>query len=325
MMLGFVRMVMAAVGFIWLSAPIGAQLMTRVDLDNDSFNFWQAPNVRADREYTQGTRVNVLWPMDNALTRVLLGRAQLCGTETAERDCRMASAALAQSIYTPTLEPRRRAPDERPFAGWLGAEFGVQRDRDRALTAFSLSIGVTGKASLAESSQIAVHEVFGFRRPEGWSAQLPSEVTVNATYRGARELLHIGTPSRRFALRVAPLWSARLGSVATDATAGLHLTAGLRPAAPWTTAATRDGRRWGLFFRAAASQSVIGRNLFLDGSTFGGGPRVTTRNRWLGSTELGVALRGPLGTVEWRVHSVGREYQRQPLAHAYSTIAFALR
>ena len=176
------RRLALAIAMIIGSAPCAAaQSVMRVDLDNDSFNFWQAPGVRADREYSQGFRVNVLRPTDAALARRLLGGANQCDDGASTRDCRLLSFAINQAIYTPMLDFRRRAASERPYAGWLGAEVGVQRERERALTAFSIGLGVTGTPSMAEAAQKAVHRIFGFPTPEGWDAQLPSELAFVAT------------------------------------------------------------------------------------------------------------------------------------------------
>ncbi len=301
-----------------------AQGVTRVDIDNDSFNFWQAPGVRADREYSQGFRVNVLRPTPSGIARRLLGGSNQCAETAALRDCRLVSFAINQAIYTPTLDFRRRAAGERPYAGWLGAEVGVQREQNRALTAFSVGMGVTGEPSMAEAAQKAVHRIFGFPPPEGWDAQLPSELAFVATYTGAVDAVRLQHAASGFALHVAPQWTVRAGTMATDASAGAQLTIGIRPPMPW--AATSSGRAdgWGAYLRAGATQAVIGRNLFLDGSTFAKSVHVD-KNRWVGAANVGVGLRTPLGIVEWQVHAGGREYQSQPKSHAYSTFSFTVR
>ncbi len=314
---------MAAVLSAGVNAPLPGQRTTRVDLDNDSFNFWQPPNQRADREYSQGTRINLLWPTTNPVVRRLLGGAQECDGGASARDCRLLSVALVQAIFTPTLDLRYRTLDERPFAGWLGVELGAQRDRERSLRSYSLTLGVTGPASLAEPAQKAVHRNFGFRRPVGWDRQLPTEVAVAATYRGARALGRREPAASGFRLHVAPVWSARLGTVATDASLGLHLTAGLRPPLPWH-APNHRGDRWGVFGRAGATQSAVLRNLFLDGSTFNTQSLRVVRNVWLSELELGAGLRSPIGLLEWRLHSRGKEYLLQPKSHAYSTVSYSL-
>lgn len=301
-----------------------AQLLTRVDLDNDSFNFWQAPARRADREYSQGVRVNLLWPTDGIVARRLVGGPNLCAPDAVARDCRMMSVAATQKIYTPDLVVRRRRPTERPFAGWLGAELGVQRDRAAGLTAWSVTVGVTGAPSFGEAAQKSVHRLLGFVPPDGWDAQLPTEVAFAVRYHGARQVLRVEQPSTGLRLIVAPNWSARVGTLATDASAGIGLTAGLRPPVPWATAARSRGDRWGLFARAGATQAVVARNLFLDGTSFTRSARVA-RNLLVHDVELGVGVRSPVGMIEWRMHRQSREYRLQPRPHAYSTFAFSLR
>ena len=166
---------LAAMGVVCAGAsqPVRGQIATRIDLDNDSFNFWQPPKRRADREYSQGTRINLLWPTAHPAVRRLLGGRHHCDAPAAERDCRLMSFGLVQAIFTPTLDLRYRSLDERPFAGWLGVEVGAQRDKDRSLRAYSLTLGVTGPASLAAPAQKWVHRTFGFRPPVGWERQLP--------------------------------------------------------------------------------------------------------------------------------------------------------
>ena len=318
------RRVVTLCSIVALSVPLPAQVATRVDLDNDSFNFWQAPKRRADREYTQGTRVQVLWPTDSRLARRLLGETQQCSVGAGNRDCRMLTVAATQAIYTPNLDQRRRTAFERPYAGWLGAELGVQRDRERSLTAVSVSVGVTGKASLAEPGQKAVHKLLGFRPPVGWDGQLPGELAVMVAYRGAHAVVHSRHQRSGLGLIIAPEWRARIGTLATDATVGMQVVLGVRPPLPWNTAASGDQGRWGMFVRAGAAQHAVRRNLFLDGATFSDSRGVPKRPVF-GETELGLGLRVPIGVLEWRVHSLGREYELQPQAHAYSTVSFSVR
>ena len=308
-----------------LTIPLSAraQRVTQVDLDNDSFNFWQGPKVRSDREYTQGTRITMMRPATGRLAR-LLGGPNQCATATEARDCRLVSYSLTQAMYTPTLDDRRRQPGERPYAGWLGIEAGLRRERRRGLTAFSVDVGVTGAPSLAEPAQIAVHRIFRFPHPDGWNQQLPTEVAMVATNRGVAELLHLELERSRFRVLLAPEWKLRLGTVATDATLGAQATIGLGAPPPWQGATNLYGDRWGVFMRGGARQTAVAHNLFLDGSTFRRSAHVE-KLPVVAETMLGIGTRSPLGMIEWQVHSLGREYRSQPRAHAYSTLSFSLR
>ncbi len=303
-------------------ASLPAQVATRVDLDNDAFNFWQAPNARADREYTQGISAAILWPTRSGIARRLLGGGAPCATASGIRNCRTMSIALSQTIYTPTLDFRRRVVGERPYAGWLGAEIGVQRERERGMSAFTLAVGVVGKASLAEATQKVMHRLLQLRQPEGWSAQLPNEPGLLVTYRGAQELFRV-IPSRGVQVSLAPVWELRAGNVATDATLGVHLLFGVNPATAWKTPGIAPAGRWGVYGRAGASQTAVGHSVFLDGSTFSARQGVEKRSL-VAQGEFALGVRLPIGVVEWRTQHRQREYDQQPRPHAYSTISFWL-
>jgi lipid A 3-O-deacylase len=307
-----------------LTTTVAGQALSRVDLDNDSFNFWQPPKTRADREYSQGTRITILGRSEGRLARRLLGGPLHCESHEAQYDCRQVSFALTQAIYTPTLNALKRLKSERPFAGWLGFEFGAQRERSRGLAAYSIGVGVTGAASMAAPAQKAVHRWLGFQRPDGWESQLPSEVAVLASYTGAQDVVHVEERRSGLRLSLAPVWTLRAGTVATDATLGAQLTVGLRPPAPWYGATNVRGDRWSLYLRAGAQQTAVAHNLFLDGSTYRSSVSVE-KTRLVAQTDFGVGVRAPIGSVEWQVHSRGREYRLQPRAHAYSTLSFSLR
>jgi lipid A 3-O-deacylase len=316
------RVAFILVAFGCVSSASEAQVSTRVDLDNDAFNFWQAPNARADREYTQGISATVLWPTRSGIARRLLGGGATCATAPGIRDCRTMSIALSQTIYTPTLDFRRRVVGERPYAGWLGAEIGVQHERESGMSSFSLALGVVGKASLAEATQKVMHRLLQLRQPEGWNAQLPNEPGLLVTYRGAQELFRV-IPSRGVQLSLAPVWELRAGNVATDATLGVHLLFGVNPATAWKTPGTAPAGRWGVYGRAGASQTAVVHSVFLDGSTFSASQGVEKRSL-VAQGEFALGVRLPIGVVEWRTQHRQREYDQQPRPHAYSTISFWL-
>ena len=91
------------------------------------------------------------------------------------------SIALHQYMYTPTDSYSGFPRDgERPYSGWLGFEYGLNRHDDDTSTGFSISIGITGENSIAQEAQDFVHENVS-RSPifQGWNTQTPTEVTFN--------------------------------------------------------------------------------------------------------------------------------------------------
>jgi hypothetical protein len=71
-------------------------------------------------------------------------------------------------------------------------------------------------------------------------------------------------------------------------------------------------------------QRAVARNLFLDGSTFGDGPRVE-RIPLVREAEVGAGVRIGRLTAEYRAVSRGREYRSEPEGHQYGTFAITWR
>lgn len=297
-----------------------AQPIAQVELDNDAFNFWQAPPSRADREYTQGMRVALAVPARRNPLAPLLGGGSVCSRS----DCLVSLLAVSQAIYTPNLVARSRAAGERPFAGWLALELGARRERPAAIDETTIAVGITGPASLAGSLQRTLHSQFNFRTPQGWEGQLPNELAVTLRYAGARELLRGRQTHRQTQLALAPVWAVQLGTRATDAMLGLQSTIGLRPPLPWRPTHTDRNDRWGLYLSAGASGTAVFHNLVLDGTVFRASAAVPKR-LLVPEMQFGFGVRGSRGSAEWRVHRLGREYDSQPQPHTYSSFVFTLR
>lgn len=305
-----------------LGAPAVVAQGTRVDIDNDAFNFWETPALRPDREYSQGIRITAAWPTSAGFARRLLGGTGRCENGR-RRDCLSLTANIAQEIFTPTLDVRRRLLGERPYAGWLAAGMAIQRERLTGITTLGVDIGLTGKPSMAESAQKAVHRLFNFRTPQGWETQIPTHAGLVLRAAGSQLLARSSAPGG-FSMAVAPAWEVRAGNVHVDASASLLATAGLHAPAPWDAPGSTAARRWGAYVRGGATQQAVGYNLFLQGGTVQNGVAIA-RNVFVSETVAGVGIVMPGGTIEWRVHSRSREYRQQPKPHTYSTIAFVLR
>ena len=300
-----------------------AQPTLVVDLDNDAFNFWQAPQQRPDREYTQGVRVAVQWPTQRRLAQRLLGGgANRCTTDQT-RDCRSLSVSTSQSIFTPTLDFRRRREGERPYAGWLAAAVGVERDRTASLAAVRLEVGVTGEPSLAEAAQISLHRAFGFRTPQGWDAQVPARLGAILHGTGSRTLFR-AVSAGGLGATLAPRVDVRLGNIVNDAAVGMFLITGFHAPSAWDLAQRSGARRWGVHLRASAVQQAVAYNHFLTGAAPDGGAPMQ-RETFVSLTSVGVGVVAPGAVVEWRVNVRSREYVRQPIPHTYSSLSIIVR
>jgi lipid A 3-O-deacylase len=284
---------------------------TRITVDNDYFQFWRSPHARPDDNYTQGLRIERDLSNDAALFR---------------RWCRSGSAcevkfAIGQEMYTPTVDGVDPVPGERPYGGWIYLRAsGISATRVRR-SILEATFGLTGKPSLAEQTQDAFHALFpGFRRPLGWSHQLPTEPDVAFT---AREEFMIPVPSvaRRW-LSVTPNAHATVGTLRTDAGVGATARVGIALQHPWLRES--QGSAFEAYVVVGAGADVIARDLFLDGGTFRASGHVE-RESLVGTWERGIAVRTRQLVLEYRAITNSREYRTGPPTHTYGRIALAWR
>ena len=130
-----------------------------------------------DRHFTNGLRVSWLgarrefpdWigPIGTAF-RWLADAAPLApDPDPGATRFRWIGGAFGQNIYTPENIGRRDLiPDDRPYAGWLYAGLILaEAQGDRRYDEMEIDLGVTGPASLAQSTQINYHNLIGSPRP----------------------------------------------------------------------------------------------------------------------------------------------------------------
>jgi lipid A 3-O-deacylase len=295
-----------ALFLIW--RPADGQV--RLVLENDLFSPHPLGKKAPDFEYTAGTRLS--WASAHtAWWAARLDRA-LGARDTAGGLPRLRTRwEVGQEIYTPRIDAVEPLPGERPYAGWLYGAVTASAARPGRTRSLTLQLGVTGPPSLAEPVQDEIHKIGGFRPPLGWGHQLAFEPGVVLRYgeawTAARDL---GGASAE----IGPEWEAALGNVLTAARAGLRARIG--------TAALRRGGD-GVFVAGGVREEWVGRNLFLDGNTFRGGPRVE-KLAFVPQAEVGVGVRlGWLG-LGYRAIYRGREYRTQATAHPWGSISLEL-
>ncbi len=193
---------------------------------------------------------------------------------------------IGQNIYTPDdTESVGLVGNDRPYAGWLYVGFGVVWKNERVRNSLVLDIGVVGSWSYAQEAQRRVHDLRGFGNPNGWDNQLHNELGVMLAYERTWRFPHI-TRRSGFDWEFLPHVGGAAGNVKTYANAGAELRFGLNlpdgfgtgVIGPATTTSTPvDGsmgadRSWfplGMYAFARMDGRAVGRNVFLDGNTFG--------------------------------------------------------
>lgn len=270
--------------------------------ENDYLDFWLPPDRRPDDNYTQGLRIG--WESKRTLP---LWRRLVC------RDTRACGSTfeMGQEMYTPTTDD-----GVRPFAGWLYARAGEVVATDHSRRMLSVTVGLTGPPSLAEQTQETFHRLVpGFRRPTGWERQLPTEIDAAVNVQQTWRLSPSRSASRMIDL--LPWATGAVGTLRTSLAAGARTRAGLGLTHPWLV--DSRARTWEAYLFAGGSIEAVGRDLFLDGSTFRRSAH-TDREALVPSRELGVAARYGRLTLEYRAVTQGKEYGAGPSTHPFGTI-----
>lgn len=282
----------------------------RVTAENDYLDFWRPPDRRPDDNYTQGARVAAdLAAAPAVVQRRFCGQRRSCGT----------TLELGQDMYTPTEDAVRSLPGQRPYAGWLyvrGASIAVtQHDRRSA----EIILGVTGPASFAGQAQEAFHHlVHGFRRPLGWSNQLPTELDGALRAEDARYIAPSGAAHQWVDL--VPAAHLTVGTLRTAVGASARARVGIGLTHPWL--ADPERRWWEAYLFVGGQTEAVARDLFLDGSTFHRSVHVS-REPVVGAWERGVGVRLWRLGLEYRAVSQGREYRTGPAVHPFGGITLS--
>jgi lipid A 3-O-deacylase len=308
-----------------LPAAAGAQVRAvRLTLDNDAYNFWVPPLTRPDREYTNGVSASLETAGGPLWATRLAPKAKPCaGGESADSACVSTTWAFGQKIFAPRRDGVIMAAGDRPYAGWLSLSATGRLATPRARRSVGVEVGVSGPPSLGETVHKAWHRIGGFWEPVGWGYQVGFEPAVAVRYDEARLLGELRAGDARV-LAIAPEWGASVGNLLTEAHAGVRASAGVNVPHPWSRAADRGAGPVSLYAVAAARQDVVAHNLFLDGTTFGDGPRVE-RRPLVFRYELGGGVRYKQLTLEYRSSTRGREYETEPSGHTYSTFELTYR
>jgi lipid A 3-O-deacylase len=285
--------------------------------------------VNSDRYYTNGVSFSfarctddrdALWPQ--VLRLPGLDRPGLLST----------GFDFGQIMVTPA-DIGRAVPDprDRPYAGLLFVSASWQRLADDHYAALKLITGVVGPESFAEQTQKTVHRTIGAALPRGWDHQLRTEPILNAVYE-RRWRVHSWGHTDRWNGDALLVDGAMLGNVLTQAYAQLQVRAGWRTPRDFGTSLirgmgalppARDAARWGAHAFAGIGALAVARNIALDGNTFRSGQGVGHRP-FVPAAEAGVVVRGRGWqlTTSWVVW--GREFDAQPAAAKFGTVAFTV-
>ncbi|MCM5509802.1 MULTISPECIES: lipid A deacylase LpxR family protein [Vibrio] len=90
---------------------------------------------------------------------------------------------LGHKMYTPSdINATTPMVNDRPYAGYLHAEFNYISLHPQQAQRFNLTLGTTGESSLADQAQDIVHGITGSDEPRGWAYQVDDEFVGSLGY-----------------------------------------------------------------------------------------------------------------------------------------------
>jgi len=304
-------------------------------MENDLF-------AGTDRYYTSGAKLSWSSPnlnkfSDSPYSRGFLPVFDVLPFINDEEFQRNLVLSLGQNIYTPdNTEAFGPVEDDRPYAGWLYMGIGVVWKNADVRNSLVLDIGVVGSWSYAQEAQRLVHDARDLDHPNGWDNQLHNELGFVLAY---ERMWRWPKHERRSGLdwELLPHLGGAVGNVYTYANLGAEFRVGLNLPDDFgtgaigtstTTSTPVDGRMgaeraWfdlGLYAFARVDGRAVGRNIFLDGNTFGNSPSVG-HNPFVADLSIGVAMNIKNTKLAYAFVYRTKEYSEQVAAQVFGTVS----
>ncbi|MEQ8348496.1 MAG: lipid A deacylase LpxR family protein [Sneathiellaceae bacterium] len=286
-----------------------------------------------DQNYTNGLRLSyVSPPVDGAQDwhRAIAGALLGAGSDEEVRY----GIAAGQSIYTPSdIEASQPLPDQHPYAGWLYGEYSLFAQGADHLRMAALQIGMVGPTAGAETVQNNVHARIGSPKAEGWDNQLHDELAFAVLFE-QRERAWLSRRLLGPELDLTPHWGASLGTLRTQAVAGLTVRFGedlrndygpprVRPALGGSGFFEAvDGFRWYLF--AGVEGRAVAHNIFLDGNTFQDSASVT-RKPLVADFQGGLVLTYGATQMAYTFVTRSREFDTQTEPQMFGSVSLSVK
>lgn len=284
-----------------------------------------------DRYYTHATRFDLTYTQDvhPFLTDWIVNQW------ASEADATITTLFFAQYMYTASdIEIAEPSPDDRPYAGWLYAGAALSLINDNRLDRYSVSLGVVGPSSLADTTQKRFHKWIDSAEPLGWSAQLRDEPAIDVMYE--RLYRPCGSSSPGLGIDYIPYFGGNLGNVFIQGRVGVTFRLGMnlpddfgpspiRPSAALLSLEPERTHplRWYVF--ASCEGRLVGRNIFLDGNTYRSSASVD-KKPLVGDLILGasVVFYDNL-TITYSYVRRSKEFDTQEFSQEFGSLSIACR
>jgi lipid A 3-O-deacylase len=317
--------VLLTTSLCWLPSTYADELaLWVVEYENDIF-------AGEDRYYTSGIRLSRIAEARDAPSWLESVARRFPGFDDAS--ALPYGLAISHNIYTPAdIENPMFPPDDRPYAAWLHVKFSTGTLQPRGADRVRVGLGIVGPAALGKQIQKGVHRAIDADMPTGWETQLKNEPTLQLGYDRFRRIIDWADPGQ-FGVDVSLLGGLTVGNAHTHLSAGSFIRIGhnlpddygpprIAPAASGSGYfRPTNSRSW--YFYAGSEGRLVGRDLFIEGNTFGGRDGVEARHM-VGELFGGlVYAHGPFRvsyTHVWR----SREFEAQLAAQDYGALSISL-
>lgn len=324
-----IRFLVILATLLWVSAPAMAakDRVFSLTVDNDVL-------TPTDQYFTNGVRISVAYG-ERAQKPWMDRLADKIPFLSKTYNRRIIYFAGGQNIYTPAdTAPFGLIVTDRPYAGWLYGEIGIEVDKAKTVDYFSIQLGVIGPASLADRAQRSYHRLIGSPRPNGWANQLSNEPGLVVAYQRAFKN-HMKGGGTGLEFSSSPHLGVALGNVYTYAAIGWTFRLGqgfegengppprISPALPGSSYFEVSSKfAWYVF--AAFEGRAVARDIFLDGNTFTSSHSVSKKHL-VADFQFGFVVIVDGIRIAYTHVFRTREFDLQPGKHEFSSVSLGFR
>ncbi|GAB0173289.1 lipid A deacylase LpxR family protein [Helicobacter trogontum] len=322
---GIYRILFILTGFVCMLNTIGyaseisAYNKHHIALSSDNDVYFEPTNY--DRYYTAGHNLSYTskeWQNSPLQSLALFSR--LFKKDLASSF----SIGLGQEIYTPAARFAVHPPaDDAPYAGYLYLNTMIQNRTSNFLEQLELNIGMVGKAALGKEAQDLIHTLVHYYPLAGWDHQIKNEFILNAYYKA---MYRVDIVPNIF--DILPYGVIALGNANTHLELGakmrigygLHGDFGIQKATSnhIGTTSLNDNPRF--YVMLGIAERFIGRNIFIQGNSFGGFQTELDMARLMYEAEIGALIAWKGISLAYVYSYKQKEFSTQLLDSNYATL-----
>ncbi|RDU65023.1 lipid A deacylase LpxR family protein [Helicobacter sp. MIT 14-3879] len=277
------------------------------------------PFIKSDKYYTAGHYISYV---SSEYENIFLNKIALLSYLYDNNYSRF-NITLNQEIYTPaskyTIPPPK---NDALYGAAFFVTFGVINRTRNLMEQISLDIGFVGPWALGKQIQNGIHKITNNRSSLGWDYQIKNEFLLNLNY----GLIYRWTFIEDF-FDILPQANIFLGNSYTAISAGARMRIGYgikndfgiqKYKSKISQIIVEDGLK--IYALVGINGSIVGRNIFIEGNTFGGVKSNLKLNRFLYEYELGLMIGYKYISLSYLYTRSSKAFKTQNDLHSYGSI-----